>query len=164
MDDFGRVAPLGVAVGHHQPGIGQFLHKLPATFADFAPQGEAAGVFGAIAGAHQLDKYLAGKLFVGRAEATVLLFGVASQCAINTADGIIRLVGELAEVLPLPQGGQGKFEQGQIARLTAHVVQNTADQPRFELYPLQGGGFADGLLQRLAPHRPQNQRQALNRL
>ena len=65
VDDFGRFLPLGVAVGHDEAVVGQFLDEWPMLGADFGAAGHAAGVFGAFAGAHHLGKNGAGASLLG---------------------------------------------------------------------------------------------------
>ena len=70
-------------------------------------------------------------------------------------------MGELPSRLPLPERGQGKFEEGQIAGFAADIVQNALHQAILKADALFVGGLFDGALQLLPRHGAEDDEAAL---
>ena len=158
------VASGGVAPGDHQSPVGQVLNQRPPFLADLGARGHLTRVLGALAGLDQLLKDPARPLTLLLCQVLVDLLCVARQGALHTPDLVIGGVGHPAGVQPLPEEGEGELEQGQVARLLAHVVQQPLHQTRLECRALLLGGLDDGCPQLVAGHGSHHQRSLLEKV
>ncbi len=117
------------AVGHQQPGVGESLHHLPRTGLQFAQPHTLACVhafFGCRGNAHQPGEHTFRSLLLLGSEPVELLFGALADGAFDLTDFVVLVVSEQTALAFAPQFGQGKFQQGQIARLAFVIVQDAA--------------------------------------
>ena len=156
VDDLYGFPIVRSATGYHQAGMGQFLGQGPGHL-QLVPGDQTSGVFSALAGADQLDEDTPRLLLFKWGQVAIDPIGVVGQGTRHPADGLIAIMGQLAIALMLPQFGQGKFQQGQIAGLIAYVVQNTLHQPLGEANVLSSSRFLDGPGQLFASHGSQLQ-------
>ena len=153
-----RVVAGGVAAGHHQSVVRQAPGQGPAGVPQLLAGGEAAGVFRALTRPHELEQHPPGLPLVGWAQGGVAGIGVAGQSPLHPANGGVGPMGEQRSLAPAPELGEGKLQQGEMARLSGHIRQDALHQAGFKRHRLGGGGLLDRLPQLRVVHRAEHHR------
>ena len=86
----------------------------------------------------------------------VEFFRLLRHGALDPPHVVVGLVPELPSLAAFPEIGQGKFQEGQIPRLLADVVQEALHQPRLKGEPNFCGRLLYGLGQLLPGHGPES--------
>ena len=143
----------GVAAGHHQTVVRQAPGQGPAGLTQLLAGGQAAGVFRAFARPHELKQHPTGLLLFSRGQSVQTGIGMAGEGPFHAADFGVGGMGDQGSLAPSPELGEGKLQQGEMARLGGHIVQNALHQAGFKRHRVSGGrsgGNGGGLLDRLA--------------
>jgi hypothetical protein len=155
VDELHRLGPGRlVAADDDEPVVGELLRQGPLRITKLAPLGDPPRA-GSGPGLDQLDEQVAGEQLAFLGEPVVDRLCVLGEGALDFADRLVAVVGELTRRLLGPQQRQGELEQGQPPRLGPHVLDDPVDEAVGEPDAHGGGRLLDGIGQLLGRHRPQ---------